>query len=273
MIKVIILFLRKVAASIRAKLPSEKRRRLDELARSNERSIKIKAILKSLFPNGATEILGGPFEGMRYIPEASGSQLLPKILGSYEEPLHEWIGSILNNYEYTTIIDVGCAEGYYAVGLSRAKSRPRVIGFDIDEVALAHAKKLAELNASDRSIVFQKKFDNTSLKKILNSDRDGKFLIFMDVEGAEASLLDPNSFPDILRCDILAELHDCFYPQTTDLIIGYLSGTHRIRINLDYEWRNANYCPPDKSLSDQDYLFAIDEVRPNGMRWIYAEKK
>ena len=59
----------------------------------------------------------GPFKGMRYVTEAYGSTHLPKLIGCYEDELHQ-VSEELIIREYLTIINVGCDESYYAVGLS-----------------------------------------------------------------------------------------------------------------------------------------------------------
>jgi hypothetical protein len=80
-------------------------------------------------------VLSGPFKGMKYPNlEAFGSCIYPKILGSYERELHDTLNSI-SNTRYSEIIDVGCAEGYYAVGLSLQHPEARVYAYDIDETA------------------------------------------------------------------------------------------------------------------------------------------
>jgi hypothetical protein len=43
------------------------------------------------------------------------STFIPKIIGSYECELHPAIEEIIVN-NYAEVWDVGCAEGYYAVG-------------------------------------------------------------------------------------------------------------------------------------------------------------
>src|SRR4051794_5025833 len=61
-------------------------------------------------------VQGGPFRGMRYPRELAQ---VPKLTGAYELELHgalqEWITA-----EPAIVVDVGCSEGYYAVGLARA---------------------------------------------------------------------------------------------------------------------------------------------------------
>jgi 2-polyprenyl-3-methyl-5-hydroxy-6-metoxy-1,4-benzoquinol methylase len=84
----------------------------------------------------------GPFMRMQYLEEATGSVFFAKLLGTYEleiNPAVEWIIS----YEPDLVIDVGCAEGYYAVGLATRCRSARVIGFDIESRARRLTAKLA----------------------------------------------------------------------------------------------------------------------------------
>src|SRR5438105_426555 len=64
-------------------------------------------------------VLDGPFRGLRY-PSASSlhSGLLPKLLGTYEAELHGPIEHLLKSRTYGAVVDVGAAEGYYAVGFA-----------------------------------------------------------------------------------------------------------------------------------------------------------
>ena len=67
----------------------------------------------------------GPFAGMSCISEAICSSLVPKLLGSYESELHQVLNQILET-DYQNVIDIGCAEGYYAVGLALRLPNARV---------------------------------------------------------------------------------------------------------------------------------------------------
>lgn len=51
-------------------------------------------IIKYVF-NNKIYVHNEPFKGMKYISKSNGSDLLPKILGSYEEPIQEWIKKII----------------------------------------------------------------------------------------------------------------------------------------------------------------------------------
>lgn len=88
--------------------------------------------------NGKIQVLRGPFKGMVY-PDfvSAGSALYPKLSGIYEKEIQDIIEEIKRK-KYKYIYDIGCAEGYYAVGLKRAISDAEVYAFDID----LHAQKM-----------------------------------------------------------------------------------------------------------------------------------
>ncbi len=87
----------------------------------------------------------GPFAGMRYITDSVGSALVPKLLGIYERELNECIEQACTR-QFPLIIDVGAAEGYYAVGLARRNPNARVIAFEMEEKGRATLRIMAELN-------------------------------------------------------------------------------------------------------------------------------
>lgn len=239
------------------------------LARNRARSDAVDATLSKIFgPGKQVSILAGPFRGMAYLRMSRGSQLLPKIMGTYEEPIHAWVEKILSTATYGTIIDVGCAEGYYAVGFARAAAKPRVLAVDTNRDALELARELASINGVEGSVEFFGDFDLVLRERLTFN---GRTLVFMDVEGAEISLLDPENRPILREFDYLVELHDCFVPGLTDSVISFFQATHKISLVVDYPHRakpNLDRLPQE----DLDVAFLTDERRPQGMRWMFAEK-
>jgi hypothetical protein len=61
-----------------------------------------------------TNIINGPFKGMKYISESVGSCHMPKILGIYENEIYPTLLNFLSNSDL--FVDIGAGEGYYAVG-------------------------------------------------------------------------------------------------------------------------------------------------------------
>ena len=65
------------------------------------------------------KITGGPFKGMDYVTAATEGPLIPRLLGTYESELHPYLAKLAGGGIDYCVIDVGCAEGYYAVGPAR----------------------------------------------------------------------------------------------------------------------------------------------------------
>jgi len=248
-------------------LPSFK---TEALRREQERQAHIeydKRMLQDAFHNDLT-VRHGPFAGMRYLPDASGSQVLPKILGSYEEPMHPWIEEIVLSKTYDLILDVGCAEGYYAVGFAWRLPHLRVLAFDIDPAARERTRQLAKLNQVE---------DRVSVGSECSFEQFQQFggpttLIFCDIEGAEDVLLDPLKAPRLKECGILVEAHDVFFDGISDRIFDRFAQSHYIRMVIDYPVRLSRYDLPDSDqLTSEDRARLANEFRPSGMRFLFLK--
>ena len=242
--------------------------------RSFEEKVKSKNKIycELIFGSSDLFVLNGPFRGLKYTSKASCSALLPKLVGSYEEPIHSWLEEIISSHRYSAMVDVGCAEGFYAVGLASVIPAARIYAYDINETALRQAEKLALLNNVPRQIVFSTLFNHVELNKILSLE-SGKILLFVDIEGAELNLLNPASNPSVLNVDLLVELRDCFVPGLTQKITEYFVDTHQLSIVYDCPWRSRGYelTKAGSSVAHDSYIF--DEMRSPRMSWLYAMKK
>ena len=242
----------------------------------NSRILQVKsleaAIIEKIYNDSEFAILNGPFAGMKYIAKSNGSALLPKLIGSYEEPIHAWINEIVNLSNYGAIIDVGCAEGYYAIGLAVKLSNVKIYAYDIDRVALDNAKKLASINNVSDQIVFKSNFNIGEMRNILSEHKNNRKLVFMDVEGEEINLLNPLLLPDILEFDIIVELHDCFVKGITERVSQFLGKTHILSIVYDYPGRRSVYTWNAQDFNYDEIPVLIDELRPPLMSWMYAKK-
>ena len=73
-----------------------------------------------------------------------------KLLGTYESELTNTILA-KKNIDYSAIVDIGCAEGYYAVGLGKM-FQTKVYAFDTNKEALRDCEAMAQIN--DVEILF-----------------------------------------------------------------------------------------------------------------------
>jgi hypothetical protein len=124
--------------------------RIDHLLFFNLRKRRIfkkgQSIIKQLSINSEHRVLNGVFRDLRYPSLAiTESTLVPKIVGSYEYQLQPWLSQIINT-DYSDIIDIGSAEGYYAVGLAQTMPKAIIHRFDINEKDIAFSQQMAKVN-------------------------------------------------------------------------------------------------------------------------------
>jgi len=211
-------------------------------------------------------VLAGPFAGMLYVTGAAGSNL-PKLLGSYEAELHQWVTAIINT-DYGKIINVGCAEGYYAVGLALKVPETRVFAFDIDPRPRQLCEKMAEMNGVSERVVVRGECNCEGLDALL----DDRSLVIMDCEGCELPLLDPGRVPNLRVSDVLVELHDFIDRSISPTIISRFADTHDISLVSGLERDPSNY-PALETFNDWDRRVAVTEFRPERMQWAFMRAK
>jgi hypothetical protein len=222
-------------------------------------------LVAKIFNGNQLEVVAGPFSGMKYFPLSRGSALLPKLLGAYERELHPALQTVLAK-KYTTIIDVGCAEGFYVVGLARKVPHARVHGFDLDRNSLAACQRLAELNQVSDRVSLHERCTHDALRRLV----DDRTLIVCDCEGFEVELLDPNRVPALRQADILVELHDRLVPYATQIVTHRFVAPQRVTLISTLN-REPKAYPLLASLSLSEQHFALDEFRGGPMEWAFIE--
>lgn len=223
-------------------------------------------IVKLIFGNSTPKVLNGPFKDLNYLRVSAGSVLLAKLTGSYEEPILDIIEKIVSENKHQKIIDIGSAEGYYAVGLAKLLPDCQITAIDTDGYARYLCKKLSKLNNTNNVLVLKEFTENI----ILESNKV-ETLIICDIEGDELFLMNPNLYKSLLNCDLLIECHDFIKDGTTKTLIEYYEKTHSVESIVDYKGRVRQYEIPNLEYAAKLNLF--NEKRPDGMNWLYLKKK
>lgn len=240
-----------------------------------QRLIKIK-VEKKFFSkiSQPTAILRGPFKGMIYPKlKSSYSEMAPKILGSYEAELVEPINEIIHK-QYNQIVDIGCAEGYYAVGLAAKIPKAHVYAFDINPKALKMCLEMAELNkVSDRIHLSQKCTDDT----LKSFNFKNKSLIICDCEGCEMKLFTKDNIGSLINCDLIIELHDILGLPVKESLLPLFKDTHHIKL-IRSETRNPDIYPELVGIDETEKRIILSECRDGlfgnkTMEWAYITSK
>lgn len=224
------------------------------------------------------KVQNGPFKDMKYYSFNSvGSALFPKLLGSYEKELHKIINLIKEN-EYSEIIDIGCAEGYYAIGfayLAKAKNfKTKVYAYDIDIKARVLCSNMARVNFVKDRITIRNKCTSDTLK---NFKFTGKNLIISDCEGYERELFNNSVTNNLKNSDILIEVHDFdmsknYKISNFEYLIKLFRDTHKYEIIYsidDYEKVYRYKYKELSNLNNQKKFFVLAEGRPCLMKWLF----
>lgn len=209
------------------------------------------------------QVLSGPFTGMRMAPEASWGGMAARLVGSYEQEIADDVAAIIESAP-SRVLDIGAAEGYYAVGLARALPETGVFAFDIDPEARRLCRAAARLNGVT-NIHVGGRMDHSLLRKHVTP---GCWVI-CDCEGFEAELLDPDRVPELRRANLLVELHEFAHPGVTRLILDRFATTHGTTV-VNARPRRARDYPALAHLSVAEAEAAVDEGRPaqpRPMQW------
>ena len=221
-------------------------------------------IQNTLLQQQGTVVMQGPFAGMDFLPQSAEGCHIAKLLGCYEQPLQPFIEQAITN-AYPTILNIGCAEGYYAVGMAKRMPNTQVLAFDLNPKAQEVCAALAQKNAvSDRV-----KVGALFKPEDFEIHRNQKVLVLCDIEGAENELLNPEAAPALKGMDIIVESHECLIPGITKVLIDKFKDTHQITLINDDGQRNLQQAPQwFNNLAHLDQLLATWEWRSGATPWL-----
>jgi hypothetical protein len=207
----------------------------------------------------------GPFAGMYFSDHTTEGCYAPRLLGFYEHELHSDLEQLITR-GFTTVLNIGCSGGYYAIGLARRMPSARVFAYDTDPYAQAFCRQLAQTNGVADRVSVGGLFRGDDFSRFATTDT----LLVMDIEGDEVELLDPFAHPALRGMAILVECHDGMQPDASGEIARRFSGTHRVK---RIEHRLAAPELPDclRKLQQLDQLLAIWEWRATPTPWLVME--
>jgi hypothetical protein len=226
-------------------------------------------IQNTFLKHHGTTVLQGPLAGLDFIFESSEGCHVAKLLGCYEQPLQPFIEeAIAENYE--VILNIGCAEGYYAVGMARRMKNTKVWAFDTSPKAQAICTSLALKGGLQNRVVVGGQFCSEDFPRFSNQ----KALVLCDIEGSELTLLDPDVSPLLKHMDIIVESHECLVPGITNKLVSRFKASHDIKLIKDDGQRRLKEMPEwFLNLSHLDQLLAVWEWRSGPTPWLVMKAR
>jgi SAM-dependent methyltransferase len=218
-------------------------------------------------------VLNGPFAGLRYPTATSiGSRLFPKLLGTYESELHSLIEGACK-ITYSRVLDIGCAEGYYAVGLARRIPNATIYAYDTNPTALTACRALAAMNGVQNRCVLSGECTREALRLLANQPRS---LIISDCEGYEDHLFAADVIPSLRGHDCLIETHDFLGQPILERLLARFRPSHDCTVvptTTDAAKLCGNVSGQLGNFTEADQRLLVSEGRPGPMTWLFAASR
>ena len=216
-------------------------------------------------------VRSGPFAGLRFVDAAVGAphlaDCLPaKLIGCYEQELHASLERLLGS-GVSTIVNVGSAEGYYAVGLALRAPNSPVYAFETDPGRRDMCGEIARANGVEARVITAPECDPAWLLELGDDS-----LLVVDCEGCEADLLGPEQAASLSGSALIVELHDFIDPALSRRLIQRFSATHDVE-HVVATPRYSGHFPDLDFLGWKNRELAISEARTYPMAWAVLTPK
>jgi hypothetical protein len=211
---------------------------------------------------------------MPYLEYATAhTAYFPKLLGIYELECSPYIETAANE-PLDRVVNVGAAEGYYAVGLARRMPTVPITAFEASPEARESLAALAGLNGVRDRIAILGLCDSPALQAALEGSISP--LVICDIDGGEATILDVREVPGLARAWILVETHDCFIPGVHASLRASFAATHEITSIPSRQRRSSDF-PIHNWLTrlapSLHLATVISEYRQVGNQWLWMEPR
>jgi hypothetical protein len=167
-----------------------------------EKRLYVRASLEQLH---GLRVAYGPFAGMKLSTDVwwGGQFDAVKILGCYESIILRTLEDI--SIRDGVLIDIGAADGYFAIGSLRAGFFGRAICYEASERGRAALATNASRNGVMDRIEIRGAADSVTLQTDFVPNNRG--VVLCDVEGMEFDLLDAGALENLRGMHVIVELH------------------------------------------------------------------
>ena len=127
-----------------------------------------------------------------------------KIYGFYENKIQKK----LKELKKPILIDIGAADGFFAIGCLHSKLSKYCYAFEQNETSRLALYKTAELNNVANQISIMGKVDNQVFLSLLPDELDlSMAVILCDIEGEEYNFFSETILKKLQKCNLIIEIH------------------------------------------------------------------
>ena len=212
----------------------------------------------------------GPFKGMIINEDQFWGQgdRSSKILGLYEKEIQDLIVSIQKDKNYSTFVDIGGADGFFAIGSLVNNLFEKCEVFEISKKGRISIQKNSKQNNVYDSIKIHDKASKRSLIKIDNINNS---LILCDIEGGEYELFDEKLINEIHPSDIIIEIHK----DKENSLVNFekrFTKTYSLT-KITQEPRSLKNFKELENINDNNRALIMSEGRSGIQEWWYLSPK
>ncbi len=191
------------------------------------------------------------------------------LIGFYEKQVIDWIAA--RELHFSTLIDIGSADGLYLAGILKAGLADTAVGFESSKRGRDSSRQILAINnVHDRAVVMGTANSET-LCTVLDARMSNNMefsLLLCDIEGGEIDLFDSQTVLRLQNYFIVIELHEwCYSNEKLMELRALFKTTHEVDF-LHPSGRNPDSIPELRKLTDDQRWNVCSEGRRESMRWL-----
>lgn len=222
--------------------------------------------------NGVVQF--GPFQGMQLSsnPHWGSSDRASMLLGLYEKEVLDYIMSLPLNKD-RNFIDIGAADGYYAIGFLMAERFKQSICFELTELGQQVIAENAERNGVGHKVKIHGVANDAALESFSEADLE-QAVVLVDIEGAEFEVLSQRNLEKLRNSYLVIEIHNWIdgFKEKYNRLLNDANEIFNLSV-LKVGQREIPELEIFENFPDDNRWLMLSEGRPNRMRWLCCTPK